>query len=104
MTTEHLDPEMGQREMTKEELAARRAEITKFYTDSIKHLKVQKEYEVLLMEIEEARAKRIQAQIFLGQAMAAQDEEMKKAAEEFAKAQAESEEDLPQSPGPLKTV
>lgn len=88
---QEFESEKEQREMTKEELAARRAEITKFYKDSIDHLKVQKEYEVLLLEIEEARAKRIQAQIFLSQALTAQ-EEGNKAAEAFMKAQQEVEE------------
>ena len=101
--TQQFDPEMEQREMTKEELAARRAEITKFYKESISHLKVQKEYEVLLMEIEEARAKRIQAQMFLAQALTAQ-EEGTKAAEDFMKAQAEAEQDEETDGPTLKTV
>ena len=63
-------------EMSKEEIAQRRQEITNFYKDSIKHLKVQKEYEQLLTDIEECRAKRMQAQMFLAQSLASQEKEL----------------------------
>lgn len=63
-------------QMSKEEIAQRRQEITNFYKDSIKHLKVQKEYEELLTDIEESRAKRMQAQMFLAQSLASQDQEL----------------------------
>lgn len=63
-------------EMSKEEIAQRRQEITNFYKDSIKHLKVQKEYEQLLTDIEESRAKRMQAQMFLAQSLASQEQEL----------------------------
>ena len=39
-------------EMSKEEIAKRRSEVTKFYESNIKHLKIQLEYENLLTEIE----------------------------------------------------
>ena len=63
-------------QMSKEEIAQRRQEITSFYKDSIKHLKVQKEYEELLTAIEESRAKRMQAQMFLAQSLASQEQEL----------------------------
>lgn len=63
-------------QMSKEEIAQRRQEITNFYKDSIKHLKVQKEYEELLTDIEESRAKRMQAQMFLAQSLASQEQEL----------------------------
>ena len=63
-------------EMSKEEIAQRWQEITNFYKDSIKHLKVQKEYEQLLTDIEECRAKRMQAQMFLAQSLASQEKEL----------------------------
>lgn len=63
-------------QMSKEEIAQRRQEITNFYKDSIKHLKVQKEYEQLLTDIEESRAKRMQAQMFLAQSLASQEQEL----------------------------
>ena len=58
------------------QIAQRRQEITNFYKDSIKHLKVQKEYEQLLTDIEESRAKRMQAQMFLAQSLASQEQEL----------------------------
>ena len=79
-------------QLSKEQLAQRRKEITEFYKSNIQHLKVQKEYEQLLTEIEELRAKRVQAQMFLAQAFAAgKDEEVDKAEEDFNKAMAEVE-------------
>ena len=66
-TEEQLKAEASQAEMK-----AKRDEITAYYKDSISHLKVQKEYETLLKEIETARAERVQAQTFLANAMAQQ--------------------------------
>jgi seryl-tRNA synthetase len=80
-------------QLSKEQLAQRRKEITEFYKSNIQHLKVQKEYEQLLTDIEELRAKRMQAQMFLAQAFAAgKDEEVEKAEADFNKAMAEVEE------------
>ena len=62
-------------EASKKEMEVKRDEITTYYKDSIKHLKVQFEYEDLLMNIEKARAERVQAQMFLAQAMAKNEEE-----------------------------
>ena len=64
-------------EASKKEMEAKRDEITAYYKDSIKHLKVQLEYEDLLKDIEKARAERVQAQMFLAQAMAKNEEEAK---------------------------
>lgn len=74
-------------ELSPQELAKRKEQISKFYKDNIKHLKVQFEYEELLTKIEKTRAERLQAQIFMAQAYAAQnpDEEMKQAKAEFDK-------------------
>jgi seryl-tRNA synthetase len=80
-------------QMSKEQLAQRRKEITDFYKSNIPHLKVQKEYEQLLTEIEELRAKRIQAQMFLAQALTAErDAEADQAKEDFNKAMSEAEQ------------
>jgi len=57
-------------QLSKEELSKRRAEITAYYQDHIKDLKVQKEYEELLRDIEKTRAERVQAQMYLAQIMA----------------------------------
>jgi len=87
MSTEKQAPELS-----KEELAERRVEITTFYKENIKHLKVQKEYEELLRDVEKARVERLQAQMFLAQAYAAQEEggEKPEAAEEFEKEMAKT--------------
>ena len=60
--------------LTKEELNARRDEITAFYKDNIQHLEIQAEYEMLLATIEKARAERMQAQMFMSQQYADQNE------------------------------
>jgi len=60
------------KELSKEELDARRAEITKYYEEHIPSLKVQLEYESLLRDIEKVRAERLQAQMFVQQQMAGQ--------------------------------
>ena len=53
--------------LSKEEMAARREEITAFYKDNIPHLEIQAEYEMLLATIEKSRAERMQAQMFMAQ-------------------------------------
>tara|TARA_R100000935_G_C2685577_1_gene104425 strand:+ start:72 stop:374 length:303 start_codon:yes stop_codon:yes gene_type:complete len=60
--------------LTKEELAARREEITLFYKDNIPHLEVQADYEMLLAQIEKSRAERMQAQMFMAQQYSEQKE------------------------------
>ena len=60
-------------QMTPEEVKERRQELTNFYKDGSKHLKVQLEYETLLTDIEEQRAKRLQASMFLAQSFAKQE-------------------------------
>jgi hypothetical protein len=75
MSTKTQPPLMGeptddQVNLSKEELEKRRVEITTYYKDNIKHLKIQLEYEELLRDIEKVRAERVQAQMYLAQAMA----------------------------------
>jgi hypothetical protein len=60
--------------LSKEEMAARREEITAFYKDNIPHLEIQAEYEMLLATIEKSRAERMQAQMFMAQQYASQEE------------------------------
>ena len=74
MSNQKTNPSLDQKqpELSKEELAARRKEITEFYTDNIPHLEKQAEYEMLLTTIEKARAERMQAQMFMAQQYAAQ--------------------------------
>lgn len=54
---------------SKAEMDAKRAEVTAFYKENIKHLKVQLEYEQLMRDIEVARAERLQSQMFIAQSM-----------------------------------
>ncbi len=80
------EPTPEEVELSKEELAKRRKEITDYYRENIKHLKVQLEYEELLKNIEQTRAERVQAQMFLAQAtMGNQEGNNQEAAEAFEK-------------------
>jgi len=72
--------------LTKEELEKRREEITAFYKTNIEHLKVQKEYEELLRDIEKARVEKIQAQMILAQMYTEENsDEKSEAAKDFTK-------------------
>ena len=62
-----LSNEVAQEELSPEEIAQRKQELSNFYKDNVKHLKIQLEYETLLTDIEEQRAKRMQATMFLAQ-------------------------------------
>jgi hypothetical protein len=80
-----------EREPTEQELQAYRENMKKFYEQQIPFLKKQKEYEVLLADIEEARAKRLTmsvriAQIMSGPAQEPSEEEKAKAMEAMREA------------------
>lgn len=83
-------------ELSKEEIAKRREEITAFYNDAIKHLKIQKEYEELLRDIEVARAQRIETQVQLSNFYASQNPDDAK--QDFDAAKEGLEPDLPKRP------
>ncbi len=68
----HQPTAKQEQELSQEELTARRAEITSFYKENIKSLKVQLEYEQLLTNVEKTRAERLQAQVFIAQTYAQQ--------------------------------
>ena len=70
-------------EMSPEEMKKKRAEITKFYKESIKNLEVQFEYEKLLTDIEKQRAERVQAQMFLAQAYGAGEKAQSQAGQDW---------------------
>lgn len=72
MANENVNPQ----ELSEEQLSAKREEITQFYKENVEHLKIQLEYENLLRDIEKARAERIQAQVFIAQAMAQRQNEV----------------------------
>ena len=61
-------------EVSKKEMEVKRDEITAYYKTSLPHLQTQLEYETVLKDIEAARAERIQAQTFIANAMAQQQE------------------------------
>ncbi len=65
----------NERELTPEELEARREEINAHYEKMIPQLTVQLEYETLLTDIETQRAKRFQAQVAIANMMAPEPEE-----------------------------
>ena len=93
-------------ELSQEELNKRRLEITNFYKDNIKHLKVQLEYETMLSEIEKKRAERVQAQMFMAQIMAKQQgpptENTSPASEEFMNMQRMAQEMEAPNPDAVK--
>jgi hypothetical protein len=79
-----LQQEAETQQLSKEELDNRREELTNYYKESIDHLQVQLKYEELLRDIEKTRAERVQAQMFLAQSVA-QNNNTEEATEEPAK-------------------
>lgn len=63
-----MSEEINKEAITPEQAEKKRKEITDWYKKQIPHLKVQAQYENLMTEIEESRAKRMQAQAFLADA------------------------------------
>ena len=92
------DVQEEMQELSKEELAKRKAEMSAFYKDNIKHLKVQLDYEEYLTKIEKTRAERLQAQVFIAQTYAQQNpnanaaENPTEAGEEFESAKSKANE------------
>jgi hypothetical protein len=60
----------NQQEMSKEEMAERKAKLTQFYKEQIQFLKTQLEYETLVADVEDQRARAIFAQVKVGQMLA----------------------------------
>jgi hypothetical protein len=61
-TMENLNQQEQEVELTVEELAEKKNQMLKFYTESLPYLKAQAEYEKVLCEIDEARFKRTSIQ------------------------------------------
>lgn len=101
-TTENQTPETEQ--LSEKEMEAKKAEITTWYKDNIKHLKVQKEYEELLRDIEKTRAERLQAQQFIAQTMAAQQAEQKAKASQAGQDWNPNMDTAPPSPAPARKL
>lgn len=58
-----MENSVEEMEMTPEELLQRKEEMYSFYTESLKYLKAQLEYEETLAKIDEARFKRLTIQM-----------------------------------------
>ena len=61
--------------LTPEEVKERKEKLTQYYTEQVEFLTVQLQYETLVTDIEEQRAKRLQFQIMVGNMLAPDDEE-----------------------------
>lgn len=55
--------------MTKDSMKDKKEQMDSFYKENMKYLTTQVEYEKLLTEIEKLRAERINAQMFIAQAL-----------------------------------
>lgn len=64
-----------QKEMSPEEIQERKEKLSKYYEEQVEFLKLQLEYESLLTDIEEQRAKRIQMQAAVASFLAPDEEE-----------------------------
>ena len=86
---QHEEAGEAQRQMTPEEIKAKRAELVKDYREEIKFLKVQSEYEDLLATIEESKYRRYAAIAQTAQLFDHMERE-EKAAQDFIAAQKEA--------------
>jgi hypothetical protein len=96
-----MSEETNKQPLTPEEADKRRKEITDFYKKQIPHLKIQAQYENLMTEIEESRAKRMQAQAFLADAYM-QVENAKLTPDEMSNNQKEAKENFQKEKRKLK--
>lgn len=62
--------ENQQKEMSPEEMAERKSKLTQFYKEQIEFLKIQLEYETLIADVEDQRARATYAQVRLAQMLA----------------------------------
>jgi hypothetical protein len=85
------EPEM---EMSAEELAAKKADMLKFYEDSIPYLDAQLNYEKKLAEIDEVRFRRAQFQVQMAMMMNPQNHEEFDEEDELETAEAPKERKL----------
>jgi|APGre2960657404_1045060.scaffolds.fasta_scaffold05381_6 hypothetical protein len=67
--------ENQQKEMSKEEMAERKAKLTQFYKEQAEFLKVQLVYETLVADIEDQRARATFAQAKIAQMLAGPSQE-----------------------------
>lgn len=62
--------------LTPEEVKERKEKLTQYYTEQVQFLTVQLEYETLVTQIEEQRAKRLQYQVMVANMLADEPEEI----------------------------
>lgn len=63
------------KELTPEEVKERKEKLVQYYTEQVEFLTVQLEYETLVTQIEEQRAKRLQYQVMVANMLADEPEE-----------------------------
>ena len=63
------------KELTPEEVKERKEKLAQYYTEQVEFLTVQLEYETLVTQIEEQRAKRLQYQVMVANMLAEEPEE-----------------------------
>jgi hypothetical protein len=63
------------KELTPEEVRERKDKLVQYYTEQVEFLTVQLEYEILVTNIEEQRAKRLQFQVMVANMLASDTEE-----------------------------
>ena len=61
--------------LTPEEVKERKEKLTQYYTEQVEFLTVQLQYETLVTDIEEQRAKRLQFQVMVANMLAPDDED-----------------------------
>ena len=61
--------------LTPEEVKERKEKLTQYYTEQVEFLTVQLQYETLVTQIEEQRAKRLQYQVMVANMLAEEPEE-----------------------------
>jgi hypothetical protein len=64
-----MENQHNEEQLSAEQLAERKEELLKFYTDSMPYINAQFEYEKKLMELDEVRFKRTQIQIQMAMMM-----------------------------------
>jgi hypothetical protein len=63
------------KELTPEEVKDRKEKLVQYYSEQVEFLTVQLEYETLVTQIEEQRAKRLQFQVMVANMLAPDEEE-----------------------------
>ena len=70
------------KELTPEEVKERKERLTQYYTEQVEFLTVQLQYETLVTDIEEQRAKRLQFQVMVANMLAPDEEPLEEVEEE----------------------